>query len=434
MLFHSINYIFFLLPLVLFFFFYFKSINIFYIFISSSLIFYSQWNFLFLPLLIFTIIINYFLSKLIIKIKNKFYLFLSILINVIILILFKYLDFFIENINYIFNTSFIELNLPFPLGISFYTFQIITLLLDCYYKNVEKIKFKEVATFIVFFPQLIAGPIIKYNFIIEQFKNENLRKINIKNVFIGLIIFFIGFSKKVFLADNISLIVESGHNLYSSLNILDSWLVSTSFTFQLYFDFSGYVDMAIGTALFFNINLPNNFNSPYKSASMILFWQKWHITLSNFFQTYLFYPIIKNFNIQNYFMILLVILFVFLINGLWHGPSWSFVIFGLINGIGVMINHLYKRFVNYKIPTFISIVITFLYFNLSLIFFRSSELDIAIKLFKTMFGLNGFDFSLNLEYGLELIIYFIVIFVVFSCKNSQEIKNYLFKTIKLNRN
>ena len=434
MLFHSINYIFFLLPLVLFFFFYFKSINIFYIFISSSLIFYSQWNFLFLPLLIFTIIINYFLSKLIIKIKNKFYLFLSILINVIILILFKYLDFFIENINYIFNTSFIELNLPFPLGISFYTFQIITLLLDCYYKNVEKIKFKEVATFIVFFPQLIAGPIIKYNFIIEQFKNENLRKINIKNVFIGLIIFFIGFSKKVFLADNISLIVESGHNLYSSLNILDSWLVSTSFTFQLYFDFSGYVDMAIGTALFFNINLPNNFNSPYKSASMILFWQKWHITLSNFFQTYLFYPIIKNFNIQNYFMILLVILFVFLINGLWHGPSWSFVIFGLINGIGVMINHLYKRFVNYKIPTFISIGITFLYFNLSLIFFRSSELDIAIKLFKTMFGLNGFDFSLNLEYGLELIIYFIVIFVVFSCKNSQEIKNYLFKTIKLNRN
>lgn len=434
MLFHSINYIFFLLPSVLFFFFYFKSINIFYIFISSSLIFYSQWNFLFLPLLIFTVIINYFLSKLIIKIKNKFYLFLSILINIIILILFKYLDFFIENINYIFNTSFVELNLSFPLGISFYTFQIITLLLDCYYKNVEKIKFKEVATFIVFFPQLIAGPIIKYNFIIEQFKNENLRKINIKNVFIGLIIFFIGFSKKVFLADNISLIVESGHNLYSSLNILDSWLVSTSFTFQLYFDFSGYVDMAIGTALFFNLNLPNNFNSPYKSASMILFWQKWHITLSNFFQTYLFYPLIKNFNIQNYFMILLVILFVFLINGLWHGPSWSFVIFGLINGIGVMINHFYKRFVNYKIPTFISIVITFLYFNLSLIFFRSSELDIAIKLFKTMFGLNGFDFSLNLEYGLELIIYFIAIFVVFSCKNSQEIKNYLFKTIKLNGN
>lgn len=434
MLFHSLNYIAFLLPIVLFFFFYFKSINIFYIFILSSLIFYSQWNFLFLPLLIFTVFLNYFLSKLIIRKKNKFSLFLSIFINLIILIIFKYLDFFIQNINFIFNTSFIELNLPFPLGISFYTFQIITLLLDCYYKNVEKIKFKEVAVFIVFFPQLIAGPIIKYNFIIDQFNNENIRKINIKNLFIGLIIFFIGFSKKVFFADNISLIVENGYDLYNSLTFLDSWLISIGFTLQLYFDFSGYVDMAIGTALLFNLNLPNNFNSPYKSTSMILFWQKWHITLSNFFQTYLFYPIIKNFNIQNYFMIMLIILFVFLINGLWHGPSWLFVIFGLINGSGVMFNHLYKRYINYKIPSFMAIIMTFLYFNLSLIFFRSPELNVAIELLKTMFGLNGFNFSLNLNYGLELIIYFIALFVIFSCKNSEEIKNYLFKKINLNEN
>lgn len=432
MLFHSLNYIAIFIPILLILFFYLKSINIFYIFILSSLVFYSKWNFLFVPLLIFTVILNYFLGKLIIKNNSKFSLFFSIFINLIILAIFKYLDFFIQNINFIFNSSFTEPNLPFPLGISFYTFQIITLLLDCYYKNVEKLNIKEVAVFIIFFPQLIAGPIIKYNFIIEQIKNENIRKINIKNLFIGLIIFFIGFSKKVFFADNISLIVENGYNFYNSLNFFDSWLTSIGFTLQLYFDFSGYVDMAIGTALLFNLNLPNNFNSPYKSNSMIIFWQKWHITLSNFFQTYLFYPIIKNFNIQSYFFIMSAILFVFLINGLWHGPSWLFVIFGFINGIGVVFNHLYKKYINYKIPFFISVIMTFLYFNISLIFFRSPEMSVAIGLLKTMFGLNGFNLYLNLEYGFELIIYFIAIIVVFSCKNSEEIKNYLFKRINLN--
>ena len=312
-----------------------------------------------------------------------------------VLIIFKYTDFIIENINLVFSTSISPLNLPFPLAISFYTFQTIAFLINVYDEDILDVKMKDFFLFVVFFPQLIAGPIVKYNNMMPQFSNENNKWFNKRNFIIGLIILFIGLIKKIYFAGTLSEFVDVGHENINELGFLSSWLLSLCFTFQIYFDFSGYVDMATGSALMLNIVLPQNFNSPYKATSIIDFWQRWHITLSNFLTNYIYFPLLKSLRNINFFNSMIITFVVFLIAGLWHGPSWNYVLFGAFHGLGLIINHLYKKYFDINLSKYIFWFLTFNFVNISFIFFRTKEIENIIIILKNMFNIK-FLFQNNL--------------------------------------
>jgi len=429
-LFHSNIFILYFFPLTLLLFFISNKIRFDskIILILASLFFYSWWNINYLPLIILSILINFFLGKKIQKSQNnkKKILLISILFNIGLLFSFKYADFFISNYNFLTNSEINKLNLPFPLGISFYTFQVITYLVDCYYGKIILHKFKNFALFVVFFPQLIAGPIIKYNFLIDQLNVSKFFVLRINNILKGLILFIIGFIKKVFFADQLSLIVDSGYLNYQNLNFLDSWLTSLAFTFQIYFDFSGYVDMALGCALMLNIILPINFNSPYKAYNMIHFWRKWHITLAEFLMNYIYYPLLRFFPS---ILAMLATIIVFFLAGLWHGPSWMFITFGLIHGIGVIFNHFKQKFFNFKIYLPLSIFLTFNYVNLSFIIFRSENFEQAFTIIYKMFNFSSLsslmlsDLFLGLDLLKNITLLILSIVIIFIFKNSDYLIN-----------
>ena len=434
MLFHSEFFLFIFLPTVFCIFFLtnkFTRIDSKLILILSGLIFYSWWNIYLTPLIIISIIFNFYLSKFLI---NKSYqskkkvLLSTILLNILFLIILKYLDFLILNINFIFNINMDLVNLPFPLAISFITFQTIAYLVDCYDGNIKKNNIIEYSLFIIFFPQLIAGPIVSYNNMMPQFKNLKNKLINQQNIFLGVIIIFIGFFKKVIIADNLSLIVDDGFLNHENINFYVSWLTSVSFTFQIYFDFSGYIDMATGSALLFNIKLPKNFDSPFKSTSIINFWQRWHITLSSFLMNYIYFPWLKSLKEITFTKSMIVTFFVFLIAGIWHGPSWLYIIFGCLHGIGLIVNHTFNKYINISLNKYFAWFLTFNYVNITLIFFRSKTIESSINIIKGMFGFNDTQLNLLLNFNYVLISVFIMAFVItFCCKNTSFLVDNYFK-------
>jgi alginate O-acetyltransferase complex protein AlgI len=438
MLFHDTKFLFIFLPIVFFaYFFLFKKKEYKIIFlILAGYIFYASWNIKFSPLILGSIIINYFLSKQIIleinQINKKKILICTIIFNIFYLGFFKYFDFCVSNINMLFDSDLEMLNLPFPLALSFVTFQTIAFLCDCYEGNIKKLDIKKYAIFIIFFPQLIAGPIVKYNSMINQFESKKNSAINFKNICIGLVILSIGIIKKVFIADNLSVISDQIFIFQNNLSMLENWLGSICFTFQIYFDFSGYIDMATGTALLFNIRLPQNFNSPFKSTGIIDFWQRWHITLSHFLRTYIYAPMLRSFKNINFTKSMFAVLTVFILAGLWHGPSWVYVIFGALHGIGLIINHTFRKYFFFNINKKISQVLTFLYVNFTFVFFRSENVDQALYIIYKMTSIfstnNYFDFTLNLT--LTASIAFIVsIIICFILKNS----NWLIDKLRLSK-
>jgi len=432
MLFHSSVFLLIFLPTIFCLFFLankFTKIDSKVILILSGLIFYGWWNIYLAPLIIISILFNFYLSQHLIKngsFSKKKILLLTISLNIIFLIIFKYLDFLILNINYIFNTNLDYINLPFPLAMSFITFQTIAYLVDCYDGNIKKNNITEYSLFIIFFPQLIAGPIVNYNNMMPQFKNLKNKLINKQNIFLGLIIIFIGFFKKVIIADNLALIVDDGFLNHSDIDFYVAWLTSLSFTFQIYFDFSGYIDMATGSALLFNIKLPKNFDSPFKSTNMINFWQRWHITLSNFLMNYIYFPWLKYLKKITFIKSMIVTFFVFIIAGIWHGPSWLYVIFGSLHGIGLIINHTFNRYFNFSLNRYFAWFLTFNYVNITLIFFRSKTIDSSVDIIKGMTGLNTIELNLLLDKGLFLILVFLLaVIITFSFKNSNFlVENY----------
>ena len=438
MLFHSHIFLFIFLPIVFSLYFLTKRFTIIdtkIILIFAGLIFYSWWNIYLAPLIIVSIIFNYFLGHILI-IKEKFsskkrMLLIAIFLNVLFLIIFKYIDFLIFNLNHFSGSEFQYINLPFPLAMSFFTFQTIAYLVDCYDGNIKKNSFREYALFIIFFPQLIAGPIVSYNEMMSQFNNIKNKFMNFRNILLGLIIIFIGFFKKVIIADNLAIIVDAGFINHNNLEFFSGWLTSLAFTFQIYFDFSGYIDMAIGAALLFNIKLPINFNSPFKSLSMIDFWRRWHITLSNFLMNYIYFPWLKSLKSINFFKTMLVTFFVFIIAGIWHGPSWLYVIFGTLHGIGLIINHTFTRYFELNLNKYIAWFLTFNYVNLTLIFFRSKTLDSSVDIIKSMLGLKGVDISNLTNISLFLfIIFFVAIILSFCFKNTNYLVENYNKIIK----
>lgn len=426
MLFHNPVYLLIFLPLVFCIYFIIPKTKIntrLYVLIISGIIFYSYWNYKFAPLIIFSILINYLLSEKISKSCDFFYkkriLFFSITFNILYLCFFKYSDFVISNINFFFDTEIPFLNLPFPLALSFVTFQTIAFLVDVFDDNIQKNNLKRYSLFIIFFPQLIAGPIVRFNEMISQFEDIKNSKIQFKNICLGLIVICIGLAKKILIADNLSIIVDNGFSSEKEIGFFGSWLVTFSFAFQLYFDFSGYIDMATGSALLFNIKLPRNFNSPFKANSIINFWQRWHITLSNFLTNYIYNPYLRSFKELTFFKSMIGVMIVFLIAGLWHGPSWLFVLFGALHGLGLVFNHIYKKFIKKEINQFYAQLLTFVYVSFTLIFFRAQNFDEAFNIIKGLF-----DFSLEIEFILNsvpltsLILFIISIIICFMLKNT----------------
>jgi len=262
--------------------------------VLASLVFYSWWNISYLPLIMISVVINYAVGTYLGKTNKlgtrKSVLTIGIIFNVVLLGYYKYTDFFIETVNSLLKESFPLLHLALPLAISFFTFQQIAYLVDSYRYETKGYRLDEYMLFVVFFPQLIAGPIVHHKEVMSQFHNENSR-LNAKNISLGLYIFGIGLFKKVMIADTFAIWANDGYKNAFDLNIVEAWIASLSYTFQLYFDFSGYADMAMGSALLFNIMLPINFNSPYKAVNIQDFWRRWHITLSRFLTAYIYIPL-----------------------------------------------------------------------------------------------------------------------------------------------
>jgi len=292
MIFNSYEYIFLFLPITFLFYFYLNTQKLTEaskgFLVASSLFFYSWWNIIYLPLILLSMLFNYIVGVSLSKMKQhskinkKQLLTIGIIGNLFLLGYFKYVDFFIENINFIINSHFSLLNLALPLAISFFTFQQIAYLVDSYKGETQEYDFLNYAVFVTFFPQLIAGPIVHHKEMMPQFANTKNKIKNYKNISLGIFIFSMGLFKKVVIADSFSLWATNGFDKAQTLTFIEAWATSLSYTFQLYFDFSGYTDMAIGAALLFNIKLPLNFNSPYKATNIQDFWRKWHITLSRF--------------------------------------------------------------------------------------------------------------------------------------------------------
>jgi len=392
MIFNSFEFILIFLPITFFLYFYLNKrrlTTLASVFLAvSSLFFYSWWNIIYLPLILISIIINYSISLLILKSKSskKFFLVLGILFNLSLLGYFKYSDFFLQNINFFFGNNYSLLHLTLPLAISFFTFQQIAFLADSYKGYVIRNSFLNYMVFVTFFPQLIAGPIVHHKEMMPQFSNLRSKTINYKNIYLGIFIFSIGLFKKTVIADSFSIWASNGFDVLDQLTLIEAWITSLSYTFQLYFDFSGYIDMAVGVALLFNIKLPLNFNSPYKSTNIREFWKRWHITLSRFLRDYVYIPIGGNKvgSLRLYSNLLIT----FIIGGLWHGAGWTFLFWGFLHAFAIILHRFWSRF-GFNLNIFIAWLLTFNFLNISWIFFRADKWEDALKVVKGMFGFSN---------------------------------------------
>ena len=355
--------------------------------------------------------------------SKKSILIFGIVCNIALLGYFKYADFFIENFNFAIGTNVNLLHLVLPLAISFFTFQQVAYLVDSYRGETKEYDFLNYALFVTFFPQLIAGPIVHHKEMMPQFANNRNMVKNYRNIALGLFIFSIGLFKKVVIADTFAVWVTQGFDIAVTLNLFEAWATSLSYTFQLYFDFSGYTDMAIGISLLFNIKLPINFNSPYKATNIQDFWRRWHITLSRFLRDYIYIPL--GGNKKGSFRTYSNLLATFVIGGFWHGAGWTFLFWGFLHGIALVIHRLWSN-LGFKMWTWLAWFITFNFVNIAWVFFRAKEWEDAVKVLGGMFG--SYTFLINFtEEKYKLVIFILIGFILVFLKNSSQIQK-SFKT------
>ncbi|MBO5397794.1 MAG: MBOAT family protein [Clostridia bacterium] len=388
MVFSSITFIFYFLPIVLAIYYMVpkKMQNL--ILLVASLLFYFYGEPKYVILMVFEIIVAYLFGRLIDKKHKKIFLIIPIAIIVGLLVYFKYIDFLIQNVNVIFEKDIDLVKVILPIGISFYTFQIISYIVDVYRGEVKVQKnILNLATYVALFPQLIAGPIVRYKTIDAQLDN---RKHSIENVSIGIRRFVIGLGKKVLIANVLGELV----NVFLASNersVLFYWLYAFANMMQIYFDFSGYSDMAIGLVKMFGFEFPENFNYPYISSSITEFWRRWHISLGTWFRDYIYIPlggnrVSKIKHLRN-------ILIVWLLTGLWHGAAWNFIIWGLYFGILLILE---KEFILKKvdkIPKIIRILATFFIVMISFIIFSGESKIEIFENIKGLFGIGGISLT-----------------------------------------
>lgn len=397
MLFNSFEFIFIFLPVVFFGYFFLCSLRLIVVskvwLVAGSLFFYGWWNPLYLPLILTSALVNYAVGRRLggpasasTRISPRTLLIAGVTFNLSLLGYFKYTDFLIRNVNAVFASSVPLTRIALPLAISFFTFQQIAYLVDSYRREAREYDLLNYLLFVTFFPQLIAGPIVHHREMMPQFASRRRLVKRYRNIATGLFVFSIGLFKKVVLADTFAQWANQGFDTIPSLTMVDAWATSLSYSFQLYFDFSGYTDMAIGAALLFNIRLPINFNSPYKAVSIQDFWRRWHVTLSRFLREYVYVPL--GGNRGSAFRTNVNLCAVFLLGGLWHGASWMFVVWGALHGVALVIQRLWQR-AGFAMPSLVAWFITFNFVNVTWVFFRARTMDDAVKVVRGMVGMSG---------------------------------------------
>ena len=404
--------------------------------VAASLFFYSWWNINYLPLIILSIVVNFYISQALIKAdySKKVLLISGLVFNLGLLGYFKYVDFLIVNVNWGSGSDFQLLQLALPLAISFYTLQQIAYLVDSYGKLIKEKSFLDYMLFVTFFPQLIAGPIVHHKEMMPQFAGKKNKALDYNNIASGAFVFSIGLFKKVVIADTFAQWATAGHANADMLNLVEAWITSLSYTFQLYFDFSGYTDMAIGAALLFNIRLPRNFNSPYQAKTIVEFWSRWHITLTRFLTNYIYEPIVKSFHTFSFHGAMFATFVTMIVAGIWHGAAWTFLLFGFVHGIAMIINHYWKK-AGKRLPGYLAWFLAFNFLNSSFVIFRADSIENAYTIIKAMFGFNGItsadDFA-QTGADTETLQYILLAFIaVLLLKNSGELLNN-FKTSSWN--
>lgn len=400
MIFSSIEFIYFFLPPVLAVFILLKKLRmenaIIWWLIVASLTFYIVWSPIHMILLLASIGANFLLHKQLLKSPQKSILVFGISLNLLVLGIFKYADFFLVNFSTLSGLDIPELGLILPLAISFFTFQQISFLCDTWRGEIIRCDFKKYLLFVTFFPQLIAGPIVLQKDTIPQFNIASIDKRYTVKLITGITLFAIGLFKKIVLADTLAPVAGTVFGLAdagTAVSFESAWVGSLAYTFQIYFDFSGYCDMALGLALMFGIRLPINFNSPYKSLSIVEFWRRWHITLSRFLRDYLYIPL--GGNRSGFAGAKGNLIITMLLGGLWHGAGWNFIIWGGLHGAYLMVNHAWsaneistktKTVLSPALYTMMSWALTMLCVIIAWVFFRAESFSGAMIMLSAMAG------------------------------------------------
>lgn len=354
--------------------------------VAISLVFYGVWDPRFVPLLAVSTVLNWLAAWLFHRLGLRIALTAAIVGNLLVLALFKYLGFFTTVANDVLGSAWPVIALTLPLGISFFTFHHIIYMADAARGGAPLYSFRDYALYITLFPQILAGPLVRHSEIVHQFRLDPRRDGVEERIARGLVRLILGLAEKVLIADTIA---ETINPLFDrlaageTLTVADSWVAVLGFTFQIFFDFAGYTDMAIGLALVFGFVLPENFNRPYAADSLQEFWRRWHMTLSRFLRDYLYIPLGGNrFGLPRQLWALMATM---LLGGLWHGAGWTFVIWGGLHGLGLAVGVLWRR-LGFAMPRLLAIPMTFLFVVVTWVFFRVGSFDQAISLLKSMVG------------------------------------------------
>jgi alginate O-acetyltransferase complex protein AlgI len=343
--------------------------------VAASFFFYAKYRLDDLALLIASILCNFLISQFIVQRKHKRgYLILGISINLLVLAVFKYSRFL---------APAMLRDLAFPLGISFFTFSQIAYLVDVY-KSVDRPSpIRDYALFVSFFPHLLSGPILRHKEMVPQFDSALRRRPIPRNFARGFALIVIGLAKKIVIADTLAPLAARTFDATGAMDAATAWIGTTAYTFQLYNDFSGYCDIAVGVSLLFNIRIPENFRAPYRSTSIQEFWRRWHITLGKFLRNYIYIPL--GGNRAGLFRQCLAILVTFTLGGLWHGAGWTFLIWGTLHGLALATQVLWNRF-GFRLPAIAGWALTFAFVDLSWVVFRAPDLPALIRVLRAMFS------------------------------------------------
>ena len=360
----------------------------------ASLAFYGHWNPHHVPLIIASIAINYWVGERITRTRSRPLLWLGVVGNLVLLGVCKYRGFAVENINLLFGTHWPVPAQVLPLGVSFFTFTQIAFLVDAYRGSAQHYPGVRYGLFVLFFPHLIAGPIVHHHQLIPQLGQRDIFRFQSTPFAVGLTLFILGLAKKVIFADPLATFVRPVFAAASDAppELVTAWIAALGYTLQLYFDFSGYSDMALGLARMFNVKFPANFNSPYKAGSIIEFWRRWHITLSAFLRDYLYIPLggSRCGTARHYLNLFLTML----IGGIWHGAGWTFVIWGAWHGALLCINHVWRTAVGPASSTagrFAAGALTFLCVIVGWVFFRAGNVATALHVLRGMVDIGTFS-------------------------------------------
>ena len=388
--------------------------------VVTSLFFYSWWNPIYLLLILGSMIFNFIIGRSLGKTASKALLIFGIIGNVALLGYFKYTDFFIENFNWALNKDVDLLHLALPLAISYFTFQQIAFLVDNYRGEVKEFSFLNYSLFITFFPQLLMGPIVHHKEMMPQFALKWRSILRWENISLGLFIFAIGLAKKTLIGDPLTDYAQYAFDNAQKLTMIEAWYASTSYVLSYYFDLSGYADMAIGIAKMFNIDLPKNFNSPYKARNFADYWRRWHMTLSRFLGDYIYKSLGGNKNIV--WIIYLNIMITFFVSGFWHGAGWTFVVWGLLNGIFVVMAHMMKK-ANLEMNFYVAWFLMFIGLIITRTLFVAKDFSDAWYVTKTMFNPMNLKFEglVYIDPILQSLYLAIALILALGFKNSAQI-------------